>query len=65
MSRPLSPVHLSPVPLHITENLLVSPPQMDGFKRHFDSQFLIYGKQTILNLARPVSPFLPVLFDSN
>ncbi|CAL8397363.1 phosphatidylinositol-3-phosphatase SAC1-A [Gadus morhua] len=24
---------------------------MDGFKRHFDSQFLIYGKQTILNLV--------------
>lgn len=30
---------------------------MDGFQRHFDSQLLIYGKQTILNLvSRP--PFL-------
>lgn len=26
--------------------------QMDGFQRHFDSQLLIYGKQTILNLVR-------------
>ena len=25
---------------------------MDGFQRHFDSQLLIYGKQTILNLVR-------------
>ncbi|TNN27998.1 Phosphatidylinositide phosphatase SAC1 [Liparis tanakae] len=24
---------------------------MDGFQRHFDSQVLIYGKQTILNLV--------------
>ncbi|KAJ3609330.1 hypothetical protein NHX12_023853 [Muraenolepis orangiensis] len=24
---------------------------MDGFKRHFDSQVLIYGKQTLLNLV--------------
>uniref|UniRef100_A0A672H6L1 Phosphatidylinositide phosphatase SAC1-A n=1 Tax=Salarias fasciatus TaxID=181472 RepID=A0A672H6L1_SALFA len=26
-------------------------PEMDGFQRHFDSQLLIYGKQTILNLV--------------
>lgn len=25
---------------------------MDGFQRHFDSQLLAYGKQTILNLVR-------------
>ncbi|XP_062265341.1 phosphatidylinositol-3-phosphatase SAC1-A isoform X2 [Platichthys flesus] len=25
--------------------------RMDGFQRHFDSQLLIYGKQTILNLV--------------
>lgn len=25
---------------------------MDGFQRHFDSQVVIYGKQTILNLVR-------------
>lgn len=24
---------------------------MDGFQRHFDSQLLAYGKQTILNLV--------------
>lgn len=29
--------------------------KMDGFQRHFDSQLLIYGKQTILNLVR--TPF--------
>lgn len=25
---------------------------MDGFQRHFDSQVVIYGKQSILNLVR-------------
>lgn len=29
--------------------------QMDGFQRHFDSQLLIYGKQTLLNLVRIVN----------
>uniref|UniRef100_A0A3Q1ENR1 SAC1 like phosphatidylinositide phosphatase n=1 Tax=Acanthochromis polyacanthus TaxID=80966 RepID=A0A3Q1ENR1_9TELE len=29
---------------------------LDGFQRHFDSQLLVYGKQTILNLVR--GPFL-------
>lgn len=26
--------------------------KMDGFQRHFDSQLLAYGKQTILNLVK-------------
>ncbi len=31
---------------------------MDGFQRHFDSQLLIYGRQTILNLvSAPFSSF--------
>lgn len=33
--------------------LFVKSAQMDGFQRHFDSQLLIYGKQTVLNLVRP------------
>lgn len=28
---------------------------MDGFQRHFDSQLLAYGKQTILNLVRTLT----------
>lgn len=34
----------------------VKSAQMDGFQRHFDSQLLIYGKQTVLNLVRWVLP---------
>lgn len=28
---------------------------MDGFQRHFDSQLLAYGKQTILNLVKTLT----------
>lgn len=35
---------------------------MDGFQRHFDSQLLAYGKQTILNLVRTLTgPPLPAV----
>uniref|UniRef100_A0A8C2DY57 SAC1 like phosphatidylinositide phosphatase a n=1 Tax=Cyprinus carpio TaxID=7962 RepID=A0A8C2DY57_CYPCA len=34
--------------------------QMDGFKRHFESQVLIYGKQVILNLVNQKGSELPL-----
>lgn len=44
------------------ENLMLTNSElflkMDGFQRHFDSQILIYGKQTILNLVRTTVPKL-------